>query len=352
MKKVIILLSILTVLLLGCETDPPAGEETEAVEQGSFSAGADVFKDVLDADFKQAATGAEGTGTTTYSSSDESVATVDSATGEVDILAKGVTTITASNTGDTSFKAAEDSYELTVTDSRFVMTWDIADGEETDPVRITSIFGNIIDYDIDWGDGTIETDLDGDASHTYSSAGVYTVAISGALPHFSTGRAGDDRLYAVENWGDIEWEDMSNVFRNCASLVIKADDTPDLSNVTDVSSMFSGIDSIESVINNWDVSNIEIMSQMFSDTASFNKDISAWDVSNVTDMGYMFQGASSFNQDISGWNVSSAEIMDNMFQGAAAFSGHDLRTWDVRNVTQHDLFSDGWGTGNTEPNWP
>jgi len=40
-----------------------------------------------------------------------------------------------------------------------------------------------------------------------------------------------------------------------------------------------------------------------------------------------------------------------MFTGASSFSNHNLSSWDVSNVIGHDYFSNGWGTGNTEPNW-
>ena len=38
-------------------------------------------------------------------------------------------------------------------------------------------------------------------------------------------------------------------------------------------------------------------------------EIETWDVSNITDMSGMFSGAESFNQDISGWDVSSEKEM-------------------------------------------
>ena len=46
---------------------------------------------------------------------------------------------------------------------------------------------------------------------------------------------------------------------------------------------------------------------------TFNEDISSWNVSNVTDMTSMFEGASSFNQDISNWDTSNVEYMSNIF---------------------------------------
>ena len=45
----------------------------------------------------------------------------------------------------------------------------------------------------------------------------------------------------------------------------------------------------------------------------FNGDISQWDVSNVTDMSFMFSSYKSFNQDISKWDVSKVKKYDNIF---------------------------------------
>ncbi len=47
--------------------------------------------------------------------------------------------------------------------------------------------------------------------------------------------------------------------------------------------------------------------------ASFNGDISDWDVSDVTDMSGMFSDADSFNGDISDWDVSNVTDMSHMF---------------------------------------
>ena len=47
-----------------------------------------------------------------------------------------------------------------------------------------------------------------------------------------------------------------------------------------------------------DVSNVTEMSSMFSDIEAFNQDINSWDVSNVTNMVGMFIGAEFYNQNI------------------------------------------------------
>lgn len=55
-----------------------------------------------------------GDATVTYSSSDESVATVNATTGEVSLKASGTTTITANYTGSETYAASSASYTLTV----------------------------------------------------------------------------------------------------------------------------------------------------------------------------------------------------------------------------------------------
>ncbi len=41
---------------------------------------------------------------------------------------------------------------------------------------------------------------------------------------------------------------------------------------------------------------------------NFNQDIGNWDVSNVTNMSYIFSNAISFNQDLSPWNVDNVRV--------------------------------------------
>jgi surface protein len=73
-------------------------------------------------------------------------------------------------------------------------------------------------------------------------------------------------------------------------------------------------------IDRWNVSQVEDMSWLFSRMHTFNEPIGSWDVSSVTDMGDMFYDASHFNQDIGAWQVSSVKIMSCMFENAMDFN--------------------------------
>ena len=82
----------------------------------------------------------------------------------------------------------------------------------------------------------------------------------------------------------------------------------------------------------WDVSDITDMNSLFKAKRRFNAPIGAWDVSNVRNMESMFRRARSFNQPIGAWNVGMVTTMDHMFAGAHAFN-QPIGAWDVRIVT-------------------
>lgn len=205
-------------------------------------------------------------------------------------------------------------------------------------------------YSIDWGDGTVEENVTGQASHTYTDhSAPQVVSIRGAFPHFMAGDIDRSRgpfvldpliddenankLLTVEQWGDMAWRDMSYSFARAKLINFNAEDTPDLSSVSSFRATFLGAISFNSDIGDWDVSNVTGMTSMFHRASEFNQDISGWDVSNVTSFAYMFNNADNFNQDISGWEVSSLRVTYLMFFYADNFN-QDIGGWDMSNVIE------------------
>ena len=188
------------------------------------------------------------------------------------------------------------------------------------------------DININWGDGNLATSVLGTASHTFAAAGRHTVSVSGLTGISLSDHADAPKLVSIDQWGDVSWTSMRDAFRGASNMVYRAADTPDLSAVTSMASMFSGASSFNGNISTWNVSQVTRMPSMFQGAVSFNQDISAWNVSSVTSMASMFSGASSFNRTLSTWDVSSVTSMASMFSGASSFN-RTLSAWDVSSVT-------------------
>ncbi len=199
----------------------------------------------------------------------------------------------------------------------FITTWSIPG----DSLTLTIPVSTTGTYTVDWGDNIKEDITANQAVHTYDTAGNYTVKMTDDISQISFGEYSDSKkLISVDQWGNTKWTSMQSMFKDARNMDILATDTPDLSKVTDMNSMFRGATSFNGDLSKWDVSNVKNMSFMFVSADSFNGDLSNWDVSNVTTMRAMFAVAHSFNQDLSNWRISNVNTMEQMFDGAIRLS--------------------------------
>lgn len=104
-----------------------------------------------------------------------------------------------------------------------------------------------------------------------------------------------------------------------------------VSNITDMGSMFHYTINFNQDIGNWNTSNVTSMQQMFAEALRFNQDIGGWNVSNVTNMQNMFFYTEDFDQDIGNWNVSKVTNMQRMFNQSQF--NQDIGLWNTSNVT-------------------
>jgi surface protein len=193
---------------------------------------------------------------------------------------------------------------------------------------------------INWGDGNVSANTYENRTHTYDSSGDYTVTITGTIEgwdflNYATGYR--NRIKEIISWGTLRGENNSNdyMFYECFNLILTGvTDTPNLVGITSTQGMFNGCSSITTVnnMNSWDVSNVTNMGSMFRNTNSFNQNIGNWNVSGVTNMIDMFNNATSFNQNIGSWNVSSVTDIAAMFEFATSFN-QNIGGWNVSGVT-------------------
>ena len=111
----------------------------------------------------------------------------------------------------------------------------------------------------------------------------------------------------------------------------------DVSEVTEMISLFDGKGSFTANISKWDTSSVTDMKSMFKGCGAFNQSLEYWNTGSVTDMSNMFQNALKFNSSVAGWDVSKVKNFERMFftnpyNGATIFNGN-LSTWNTGAVT-------------------
>ena len=124
-----------------------------------------------------------------------------------------------------------------------------------------------------------------------------------------------------------------------------------------------GVYAIYGTIDKWDTSNVTNMSSLFSGKSSFNQDITAWDVSKVTDFRNMFSGAKAFDQDIGVWTINgngnpiNMSSMFNTYQPTSNLSNLNIGNWErtgstMANVTSmRSMFTDNGKFNKPIGNW-
>ena len=144
---------------------------------------------------------------------------------------------------------------------------------------------------------------------------------------------------SLNNWNVSNVTNMALMFTRCTSFNQPLDKW-NVSNVTNMAGMFGYCRSFDQPLDKWNVSNVTNMSEMFYNCTIFNQPLNTifnqplnkWDVSNVTNMEKMFYGCTIFNQPLNDWNVSNVTNMERMFLGSTSFN-QPLNDWNVNNVT-------------------
>lgn len=227
-------------------------------------------------------------------------------------------------------------------EDRFITKWK-TDNNGTSPNNQISIpinDGNYsYNYAIKWGDdaNNIDFGVTDDINHTYTNLGVYTIEIAGEFPHLFM-RKNDDgnsstidsdaqKIISVEQWGKIRWKSMNGMFYNASNLELNNTyDTPNLSDVTDMSYMFYYATKFDKNIGDWNISKVKNMNKMFTgvkiSTNIYDNILNAWNglgslERNVTFDGgnsqYSYTGQTGRDELESAydWNITDGGLEDN-----------------------------------------
>ena len=281
---------------------------------------------------------------------------------------------------------------ITAVPALFTTEWTTTANSEQ--IALPYTFAGTYSGTIDWGDGNTDTNSYANSTHTYATAGTYTVIITGDCIGWDMGNTifGSTYWTSVVNWGQLQLgaDNLGYNFAYCPNLDLSSvQGTLDLTGVTNLDGLFYDCTSLTTInnINSWDTSAITDMTEMFANCTSFNQPLTfntssvefmesmfnsctafnsaltfdtsavlnmasmfyactvfnqplSFDTSAVTDMNRMFRDATAFNQNISSWNTGAVTNMEGMFRDAPAFN-QNIGTWDVANVGSFFNFMQG-----------
>ena len=244
-------------------------------------------------------------------------------------------------------------YEFGKGRKAFVSTWktdNTSTGSSTSTqVKLPLISSGTYAFRVDWGDGTANNITVWNAAattHTYASAGTYTIKITGICTGWQFNNTGDKlKILSVSSWGSLKFAgNQAAHFYGCANLSLSTvSDVLDLSGSTNLSDAFRDCTSITTInrVNEWNTTGITLTVRTFQNAINFNSNIGNWVMNLVTHINSMFNGAASFNNgespSINNWVFSVLTQTNAVFDGAAVFN-QPIGNWNMSLVTDINAF--------------
>ena len=228
-----------------------------------------------------------------------------------------------------------------------VTKWNVISDGDSIEIKHSNAFSASINYDIDWGDGNTETGITSAVkTHTYATAGLYIVQITGSFvaPNFGSSAASNrDLLMEMMQWGTIQYKYMYRAFHECGNMIYTATDAPDLSTVSATQSgllreMFVNCDSITALdLTNWTL---------------------PYDNAQKQYMTYRtFYGLSNCESlNVSGWDLRDANLSYDIFRlvGTSTTNGCDFQVDNInfsRNSNLTSMFHSSFVNSISVSNW-
>ena len=220
----------------------------------------------------------------------------------------------------------------------------VAIASDGDAFDLSAPGGRSYDAVVDWGDGSSDAIVTNSANsepaltHTYATAGDYTIRVSGTFPsirmnHSTTKQA----LITVENLGVMGWvsDGLNRGFEQCNRMTSFTAGNTDTSAITTLFRTFRLCDRATSIdLSGMDTSNVTTMESTFHDcTRLTSLNLSGIDTSNVVSFFSTFHDCQDLTTlDVSGFNTSSATGMTNMFAECAGLTSLNLSSFDTSGV--------------------
>ena len=234
-------------------------------------------------------------------------------------------------------------------------------------------FNATVDYGDGTGSQTVTAYNDSNLTHSFATAGQYTITIDGTFPNvkFYDNVVSREALDEVVDLGDVGWVTFFRAFRDCTNLTTFNSGTADTSSVSNMIQMFYGCTNLTTLeLSGFATSSVTTMQAMFNNCSSLTTlDLSSFDTSSVTAMQGMFLSCSSLTSlNVSNFDTSSVNNMQSMFNNCSSLTTLDIKHFDISSVTngtsflqnannaltttQYDELLEAWAAQEVQPNVP
>lgn len=187
------------------------------------------------------------------------------------------------------------------------------------------------------GDGSVMAYVEG-ATLTIAGNGSGKIKGNG----ISTGAFADfSSATAINGVGMLDMSSVaqvSNLFSGCKSVQSLDVGAWDTGSFYDMSGMFNDCEALTALdVSNWDTANSTSLWRIFRGCSSLTSlDVSGWNTSKVKAMGYTFYGMPVTSLNVSNWDLSSCKGIAYMFARCANLKTIDLSNWDTSSVEEFD----------------
>ncbi|NLC47837.1 MAG: BspA family leucine-rich repeat surface protein [Tenericutes bacterium] len=130
-------------------------------------------------------------------------------------------------------------------------------------------------------------------------------------------------------------QNMTEMFKNSGVKTIKFSNTSATTNLVNMSSIFLNTANLEEIVwGNFSTSNVTTMTSSFSGTGMEILDLSHFNTSNVTTIYGMFYAAKNLKTlIINNWDVTNITNMQNSFASTSLLEEINLSGWNMNSVT-------------------
>jgi len=220
----------------------------------------------------------------------------------------------------------------------FIFKIDTSLGNGTNQFHFNPEFDNIIDFDINWGDGNIQTiSSSSPIIHNYSTNGIYIIKLNllrnVSIIQYRFWLSNDkEKIIEILNWGTVYPNEFYRSFYSCSNLTKVATDYLQINNSARDAFANSGL------LTGFDNLKISGTFRGFLQNTNWNGNVKNWDLTNTIDLEATFMNSNFTGLGLNQTFCSPIYCRQTFFN--TPLLSCSISHWDMTNCNEFlDMFA-------------